>query len=69
MRIENQTTTYKGCKIYRSKSVGGLLVWDDEIYGAESDTAFKTVEAAKLDIDRFFGAGPAPRLVSGELVA
>jgi hypothetical protein len=45
--------TYKDCKITPFK---GGFVWDEIHYGAESDDVFATVEDAKLDIDRYFGA-------------
>lgn len=62
--------THKGIRIFRSKLTvpPGLWVWEDPIYGAESDDAFDNIQAAQDDIDRFYGDGPAPRIVNGEVM-
>jgi hypothetical protein len=58
--------TYKGCRITK---FGTGYVWEEIHYGAECDDVFETVEAAKADIDLFFGDGPAPVERDGELYA
>lgn len=62
-------TEYKGCRIYRSKRCNGLFVWDEPMFGSESDDAFPTLELAKADVDRFFENGRSPRIINGEITA
>jgi hypothetical protein len=59
--------SYKGCVIRPFQ--GGGYVWEERHYGAESDDVFPNVEDAKRDIDLFFGNGPAPREIDGEIYA
>lgn len=58
-------TAHKGVCIYR---IADGFVWEEPNYGAESDDAFASVEAAKADIDCFFSDEPSLVLVDGELV-
>lgn len=55
---------YKGIIISHD---GAGFIWDDPVYGAESDDVFATVEAAKADIDRI--GAYAPAVVDNEIVA
>lgn len=59
---------HKGCKIslVQHGSVNGF-VWEELLYGAESDDVFQTIEEAKADIDQFFGNGRVPREINGEI--
>jgi hypothetical protein len=60
---------YRGCHIFETRCTDGAFrfVWEDEVYGSESDDAFDTAEQAKSDIDRYFGHGAAPRVINGEI--
>lgn len=50
---------YRNCKIFRTIYSGDHYVWEELSFGAESDLAFPTIEAAKADIDAYFLPGPA----------
>ena len=58
--------TYRGCQITKFK---GGFVWEEALYGAESDDVFLTVDAAKADIARYFGNEPALIEIDGEIQA
>ena len=61
---------HQGCKIslIRHGSVNGY-VWEDTLYVAESDDVFPTIDEAKANIDLYFGHGPTPRVIYGEIHA
>lgn len=58
--------THKGCKIIEAPQG---FSWEDMTFGAEADEWFPSIEAAKADIDLFFGEEPAPRVVANEIYA
>lgn len=61
-----RVATYKGCMVLQ---VSDGFAWEEIHYGAESDDVFPTVDACKANIDLFFGDGPAPVDIDGEIYA
>ena len=61
-------TSYKGCTIWFSEQANGY-VWECELYGAESDDAFDTIDEAKRNIDVYFPGSRTPRVINNEIIA
>lgn len=58
--------TYKGCKIEFDAKLG-CYIWDEPVYGMQSEGFLATVEDAKADIDLYFNDAPPPRVINNEI--